>query len=248
MNEKALVILQARMSSKRFPGKVMKELNGAPMIMRQLDRIKRAQCVDKIVVATTKDQSDDVLADFLLGENIEFHRGDMEDVISRFAEIVSSNPLSTVVRLTADCPLVMSELLDEMINDFWSRNCEYLSNSINPTYPDGLDVEVFSREALLKLNSMDLSKSEREHVTLGFMRSELKFNIYSYESSVNNSNMRWTVDYPQDLEFIRNVYSHFQGREDRFSFQEVLNLLIKDSSIVSSISGTRRNESLKDRE
>jgi spore coat polysaccharide biosynthesis protein SpsF len=244
MTEKALVILQARMSSKRFPGKVMQDVCGEPMILRQINRIMSARNVGKIIVATTKDKSDDKLSSFLVSRNIEIFRGEMDDVVSRFVGILSMCRETTVVRLTADCPLVMADLIDRMIEKFWNVSCDYLSNTMNPTFPDGLDVEVFSRNSFLFLSTLELSKAELEHVTLGYHHRKELFKVHDFNSEKDFSRMRWTVDYPQDLEFVRKVYSNFLGKESKFEFQQVLDLIEKNPTIVSTISASRRNEAL----
>jgi spore coat polysaccharide biosynthesis protein SpsF len=246
MPEKSLVILQARMSSKRFPGKVMQDVCGEPMIIRQINRISCANSVGKVIVATTKDESDDALSSLLLSKNIEIYRGEIDDVISRFVGILSKHQDSTVVRLTADCPLVMADLIDCMIEEFARIDCDYLSNTIVPTFPDGLDVEIFDRESLLRLSTLELSKSEKEHVTLGFHNKQNLFKIRNFLSRRDYSDLRWTVDYPQDLEFVRIVYSKFSGLENKFGFNEVLDLIEKNPTIKSSIPAIRRNEALRE--
>lgn len=242
----ALVVLQARMSSKRFPGKVLEDLGGVPMIIRQIKRIQQAKNIGKIVVATTKDRSDNPLASLLAKEGIEIYRGEIDNVISRFVEVIKKQRATTVVRLTADCPLVMSDLIDQLVEDFWSKDCDYLSNTLNPTFPDGLDVEVFSGAALLKLSHMNLSDGEKEHVTLGFHSRREQFIIHNFQSHVDYSDLRWTVDYPQDLDFVRSVYSQFTDNEDKFNFQEILDLIKKNPSIQGMVAKVLRNESLKE--
>jgi spore coat polysaccharide biosynthesis protein SpsF len=233
------------MSSKRFPGKVLKDLNGEPMLVRQIDRIRRAKNVQKIVVATSIDVTDDSLYSLLKKQGIDVFRGELEDVLKRFVGVMNQEIARTIVRLTADCPLVMPELLDEIIQNFWNGEFDYLSNTLNPTFPDGLDIEVFSRDALSKLDGLDLSLIEREHVTLGFLNQERGFRCRNFEYPIDYSELRWTVDYPEDLEFVRKVYSHFSGRESEFGFQEVLELLETNNGLKSTMTGFPRNEALK---
>ena len=239
-----LVILQARTSSKRFPGKVLQDLFGKPMIIRQISRIQSAKNIGKIVVATTRREDDDLLVSTLLENEIDIYRGATDDVISRYVEVIRKFQANTVVRLTADCPLVMPELLDSMIEDFSYNNWDYLSNTIFPTYPDGLDIEIFSAKSLITLYSMKLTDPEKEHVTLGFHNRKKEFNLHNYESNLDYSNLRWTVDYPEDLEFIRNVYSKFQDRMNMFGFDEVLDLIRENPGMQSIIPASLRNEAL----
>ena len=239
-----LVILQARMSSKRFPGKVLQDLLGKPMIIRQISRIQSAKNIGKIVVATTRREDDDLLVSTLLENEIDIYRGATDDVISRYVKVIRKFQANTVVRLTADCPLVMPELLDSMIEDFSYNNWDYLSNTIFPTYPDGLDIEIFSAKSLITLYSMKLTDPEKEHVTLGFHNRKKEFNLHNYESNLDYSNLRWTVDYPEDLEFIRNVYSKFQDRMNVFGFDEVLDLIRENPGMQSIIPASLRNEAI----
>ena len=158
------------MSSTRLPGKVMAEINGFPMIYWQIRRIHEAVQVDKLVLATTIHHSDDVLSDFVNQIGVEVFRGSVDDVHSRFRDLIEKNSqFENIVRLTGDCPMTMPKLLDEMIVAFEHQNLDYYSNCNPPTFPDGLDIEIFSRQAFIRLSNAALSASEKEHVTLGFL-------------------------------------------------------------------------------
>lgn len=232
------------MSSSRLPGKVMLDLNGEPTILRIVDRLKKARTVDEIIVATSLDESDDPLFELLCNKKIECFRGDLDDVLSRFIGVLTKSDAEVVIRITADCPLVMPELIDQMVQDFISSEFDYLSNTITPTFPDGLDVEIFTKQALLKLNLMSLSSQEREHVTLGIRNRPEQFSTKNFVSTTDLSGLRWTVDYEEDLVFIRGVYSYFEERESDFEYAEVLHLLEKSDLEPSTISPDRRNEAL----
>lgn len=232
------------MSSNRLPGKVLKSINGQPMIYRQIQRVLASTLVKEVVVATSTSDSDDELVEFLTSIGVKVFRGSLENVVSRFIEISKEfNPIN-IIRLTADCPLVMPRLIDEMITYFEENLPDYLSNSLNPSFPDGLDVEILSRETLSKLESLNLSKMELEHVTLGVYNRPEMFRVLNFSDPIDRSNMRWTVDYPEDLEFVRTVYSHFKGREANFNYEEVLEYLSLNPEVTSEISASRRNEAL----
>ena len=136
------------------------------------------------------------------------------------------------------------KVMKPMVEKFANNNWDYLSNTISPTYPDGLDIEVFSAKSLMTLYSMNLTDLEKEHVTLGFHNRNKQFNLQNYQSGVDYSNLRWTVDYPEDLEFIRQVYFKFRGREDSFGFQEVLSIIRENPGMQSIIPASLRNEAL----
>jgi spore coat polysaccharide biosynthesis protein SpsF len=239
-----LVVLQARMSSNRLPGKVLKSINGQPMIFRQINRVVESTQVEDLIVATSLNSSDDELVKFLESKDVKVFRGSLDNVLSRFLEITKKINPTNVIRLTADCPLVMPKLIDEMIDYFEEKSPDYLSNSLVPTFPDGLDVEIISSEALSRLESLDLSKMELEHVTMGIYNRPDLFKVLNFSNTVNQSNMRWTVDYPEDLDFVRSVYSHFKGQESIFDHQKVLEFLRSNPEVVSGISASRRNEAL----
>lgn len=239
-----LGILQARMTSSRLPGKVMSLVNGTPMIGIQISRIRQSRGLDNLLVATTVNKEDDVLVEYLNSISVDVYRGSITDVYSRFREITEKFQPRSFLRMTADCPLVMPELIDEMIQDFLNIPTDYLSNTLVPMYPDGLDLEIVDSGAFKKLKQLELSIEEREHVTIGiYSRPEL-FRLRNFVYLRDLSELRWTVDYPEDLEFVRNVFSGFPGREHLFGLEELLNYLDK-SRLKNSIPGTMRNIALK---
>lgn len=239
-----LVILQARMSSSRLPGKVLAEINGKPMIYWQLQRIYRATNVQKVVVATSIDPTDDPLVDFLNLNKVLYVRGSLDNVKERFDNVITQFPAKSFIRLTGDCPLVMPSLIDDLVEAFSNAGVDYLSNTIKPTYPDGLDIEVVKSEAFRRLDNSTLSKAEMEHVTYGLYSRKGQFTTQNFVNSQDLSNLRWTVDYQEDLDFVRNIFSHFKGQEDSFDFQDLLDYLQNHNEIKSTIDANRRNESL----
>jgi spore coat polysaccharide biosynthesis protein SpsF len=244
MNPKVLAVIQARMSSSRLPGKVLLELNGEPTILRIVERMEKASTVDEVIVATSLDQSDNKLFEFLQGKRIKCFRGDLEDVLSRFVGVITDSDAEVIIRITADCPLVMPKLVDQMVQDFLQSDLDYLSNTITPTFPDGLDVEIFTKKAIARLSRLSLSSQEREHVTLGIRNRPEQFKLRNFEGKTDLSGLRWTVDYAEDFVFVSQVYSYFATRESDFGFDEVLQLLDKVDLNPSTISASRRNEAL----
>lgn len=244
INHFTVAILQARMSSSRLPGKVMLQINGEPMIYRQIERIREASTIDEIIIATSIDPSDDSLSEFLVKEGIQVFRGSLNDVLSRFLEIEEKLKPTVIVRLTGDCPLAMPELIDNMVNRFINANVDYLSNTLEPTYPDGLDVEIIKSSALKRLAEMELSGAEREHVTLGIYNRSTFFTLENFRNDIDLSQKRWTVDYLEDLIFVREIFSAFKGREASFTLKEVLLFLANNPDLSSAIPADRRNEKL----
>lgn len=243
-----VAILQARMSSSRLPGKVMLKVNGQPMIYWQIKRIRQATTIDQLVVATSTDSSDDPLVEFLRLNEVDVFRGSLTDVLSRFISVQDKLGPTSIIRLTGDCPLVMPELIDRMASRFHQNDVDCLSNTVKPTYPDGLDIEIVKSAALRKLNNFELTAEEREHVTLGIYRRPDLFTIENFQGDVDLSENRWTVDYPEDLEFIKIIFGEFEGREPYFTIEDTLKFLKNNPNFKSAISGSRRNEKLYDSE
>lgn len=219
---KNLVVLQARMSSSRLPGKVLKIVNGKPIIYWHISRILKSKSVDSIIVATSTDSSDDVLVDFLSSIGVQYYRGSLNNVFSRYLEIAKQELPEFIVRLTADCPLFMPELLDEMLGDFSNLDCDYYSNIDPPSFPDGLDIEIFKPKSLITLSNFELTNQELEHVTIGIRNRKDIFSQLNFPNKEDMSMKRWTIDTQEDLDFIGAIYSELVGKETEFSFQDVL--------------------------
>jgi spore coat polysaccharide biosynthesis protein SpsF len=237
------------MSSSRLPGKVMAVVNGQPLIYWQIRRIQKAKEISKLVIATSTDGSDAVLVDYVLSLGVAAEKGPLDDVFLRFLNIILDNPdHSVIVRLTGDCPLTMPSLLDEMIQEFAEGDYDYYSNCVPPTFPDGLDIEIFTKEAFISLSRQNLTVQEREHVTLGFRNYPNLFKVGNKSNRVDLSDMRWTVDYEEDLEFIKSVFRVCQGREDTINLPQMLELLENNPNLETRLSGNLRNIALKNLE
>ena len=241
----SLAILQARTSSSRLPGKVLMEINGRPMISWQLQRISKSRRISQIVVATSTHPSDDTLAEYLEKLGFEIYRGSLSDVHSRYLNVIKEYPeYEMIVRLTGDCPLVMPNLIDDMIEHFGENDFDYLSNCLTPSFPDGLDIEIFSRTSFLRLSELDLTDKDREHVTLKYREPSSGFRVGEIKCRKNLGAERWTVDYPEDFEFVQRVFNHFRGRESKFSFEDLLAYLRNHPNSRNVLTHTLRNISL----
>ena len=226
-----LVVLQARMSSTRLPGKVMAQINGHPMIYWEISRISKAKLVNKIIVAISDQSSDDILADYLNSIHQEYMRGSLDNVLSRYVKAEEIYNPSAIIRLTADCPLVMPELIDQYLEIFHKEDFEYLSNTIELSYPDGLDIEIIAPGIFKKLLEFSLSKEEKEHVTLGIYSRKDKFRTYNVSNKTNISQFRWTMDTSDDLAFVKSIYAHFESKEINFTFEDVLKLVKENPNL-----------------
>ena len=239
-----LAILQARTGSTRFPGKVLKQINGRSLIEWQILRIKESN-IEKIVLATSNESTDDELAKIVRNLGIQVFRGSLTNVHSRFLSIVQQECPDYFIRLTGDCPVTMPILINEMISAFESSRVDYLSNVDPPTYPDGLDIEIISSKSFLEFSKMDLTEDEREHVTLGMRERPKIFRIDNFSNDRDLSKARWTVDYEGDFNFIKKVFEYFDGRETNFTMNDILQALESGHIVDNIISHEFRNITLK---
>ena len=223
-----VAIIQARMGSTRLPGKVMMEIVGKPMLWHIINRVKKAKLIDKIVVATTINEEDKKIVDLARAKEIECFAGSTEDVLDRYYQVAKKNKGDIIVRITSDNPLTDPEIIDEIIKFYLERedDLDYASNTIDPTFPKGLNVEVFSFDALEQAWKEANKKSEREHVTPYIWKHHDKFKIANIKKEGENlSHLRWTVDYENDLKFVREVYRNLYNGDNFFLMQDVLGLL-----------------------
>lgn len=237
---KTVAIIQARMTSTRLPGKIMAEVTGYPLIYHVVNRAQQAETLDLVAIATSNGQADDVVAQFCLEVNISCFRGSEDDVLDRYYQAARYFEADTVVRLTADCPLLDPEVIDRVVQKFKSGQFDYVSNTLECTYPDGLDTEVFRHNVLKQAWGEARLKSEREHVTSYIYNHPEKFHLGQVKYTEDLSALRWTVDEPQDLEFVRLVYQHLG--ESSFGMAEVLNLLQTQPNLRGINAGVKRNE------
>jgi glutamate-1-semialdehyde 2,1-aminomutase len=221
MNIPTLVILQARMSSRRLPGKVLLTLNDKPIIYWQIKRILRAKSITKLVVAISVHPSDDILANYLDEIAQEYIRGPLDNVLERFIQANKLYNPQSIVRITGDCPFVMPEIIDSVVNLFNETKYDYVSNVVDLTFPDGLDVEVFKANILEKLMNYPLTCAEKEHVTLGILNRKDDFIIGNYSNNKNLSHYRWTVDTAEDYNFVSKIFANFRSSEVAFTFNDI---------------------------
>jgi glutamate-1-semialdehyde 2,1-aminomutase len=228
------------MGSARFPNKVMRPICGTPLIGLLLGRFARARRINEIVVATSEDPRNEPLARYVRELGYEVYRGSEEDVLDRYYGAAKRYGADVVVRITGDCPLIDPEIVDAVIAKFASSGADYASNCVPPTYPDGLDAEVFSAKALEAAWSGAKSSFEREHVT-PFICESGQFTRAAHLHSSDESAARWTVDEPEDFEVVRRVFEHFHPRSD-FSWVEILALAREHPEWFAANEHLLRNE------
>jgi spore coat polysaccharide biosynthesis protein SpsF len=223
---KVIAIIQARMRSTRLPGKVLMDLAGEPMLARVVNRAARARTLDEVVVATSTKPADGVLEAMCHQRSWPCHRGSETDVLDRYYQAALVHKAEAIARITSDCPLIDAGVVDGVVGEFLAAKPEIdFASNVSPrrTFPRGLDVEVVSFAALRQAWREATDSSSREHVTPYIQRHPEKFLMQSFTSDTDYSGMRWTVDTPEDLKFVRRIYDHF--RHDGFTWLEVLEVL-----------------------
>lgn len=234
---KIVAIIQARMSSTRLPGKVLKELGDKTVLEHVIQRAGAAEEINEIIVATTTKNEDDKIVALCRKIHIPFFRGDENDVLSRYFKAATEHHADVIVRITSDCPLLDPELLSKMIRVFLekqkSESLDYLSNTLKRTFPRGLDIEIFSYEVLKRMHQEAQKKEDREHVTLYLITQPNQFRKENYEDKQDYSYYRWTLDTMEDFEFIQSVYhSLYNNGKDYFPTADVIHLLEKNPQLA----------------
>jgi glutamate-1-semialdehyde 2,1-aminomutase len=237
---KTVAIIQARMGSTRLPGKVLQDLAGRPVLGRVVERAKRAQHLDAVTVATSTAAADDAVAAWCADSGVPCFRGSEADVLDRYAGAAREFGAGVVVRLTADCPLIDPDVIDMVVAAYFAQPCDYAANIIEPTFPDGLDTEVFSCATLQRAAEEAQLPSEREHVTPYILSHPELFRLVSVRGERDLSAMRWTVDEPRDLALAREIYALLGDGE--FGMREVLALVEAHPHLLARNAGIERNE------
>lgn len=224
---KVVAIIQARMSSTRLPGKVLKTASGRTMLDRMLERVRKSTMIDQVIVATTTDPSDNAIVRACHRYDTEVYRGSLLDVLDRYYQAAKQYQANIIVRLTGDCPLIDPRLIDDVVKALVDQQVDFACNRLPPpfarTYPIGLDVEASTIAALENAWRNADQKHEREHVFPYLYAVPGRFKVIQLNHSENLGHLRWTLDTPADLVLLRRVYRYFKGRND-FSWLEVLQL------------------------
>ena len=234
-------IIQARMGSSRLPEKVLAKIdNKNPLLHFVLEQLKFSKFLDKIVVATTNLNEDNAIVKFLENQNIEFFRGSSDDVLDRYYQCAKKFSFLTIVRVTSDNPLIDPIIVDKVIAKFQSDKFDYVSNTINRTYPYGTEVEAFSFKTLKIIWKNSKKPSEREHVTPYIYNNFEKFQTYNVENPKNLSHFRWTVDRENDLQLVKLIISKITKRP--ILMNDVLELIKKDKKLIEINKNNVSNE------
>ena len=226
----AAIFLQARMSSTRLPGKVLMPLAGKPALARQIERVQRSG-ISQLVLLTSEEPSDDPLEELAAELDVACFRGSLPDVLGRYAGALERHPCEHIVRLTGDCPLADWTVIDRVVAHHLDGDYDYTTNTLVRRDPQGLDVEVVRAECLRTAAHRTQDSYEREHVMPHFYRKPERFRLGSVESATDLSGLRWTLDYPQDYQFIAAVYERLYAINPAFTTADILALLKSEPAL-----------------
>jgi spore coat polysaccharide biosynthesis protein SpsF (cytidylyltransferase family) len=242
--KRVVAIVQARTGSTRLPGKVFETIVRKPMLWHVIERLKRSKLIDDIVIATTRKEKDRQIIKLAKDLKVKSFAGSEEDVLDRYYHAAIAHKADVIVRIAADCPLIDPDVVDKVIEFFLESDFDYVSNSETvtrkPTYPEGLDTEVFSFEALEKTWREAKWLSEREHVTPYMYKHPEIFKLGGVECEEVMPDMRWTVDYKEDLKFVREVFRRLYKKGEVFRMKDVLALLNKCPRLMEINKGVKR--------
>lgn len=234
-------MIQARVGSKRFPKKVLAKIENKPMIWHVLNRAKLVRPKLRIILLTTKKFEDQILLKIANESGIDGFAGQINDVLKRYYDCAKKYEIDTIIRITGDCPLMDPKLVKKMLDHYSKGSFDYLSNTIVPTFPDGLDTEIFSFKTLELMNKNAKLPSEREHVTAYIRNNPNMFRTFNFTNTKNLANLRWTVDEKRDLQFVKKIYDVMKPRLI-FSTSDILQVISNNPEISEINKGIIRNE------
>lgn len=233
---KVVCLVQARVGSTRLPGKILKEICGKTILHHEIDRLKKCKEIDEIVIATTDKEDDDKIVNEAKKLSVKYFRGSENDVLSRFYYSAKENNADIIVRVTSDCPCIDFEILDKMLiyfkDKYKEKQIDYLSNTINRTYPRGYDIEIFTFSALEKSYINAEKEYEREHVTPYIYDKTNNFLKLSFENKDDYSNYRVTLDTIEDFIVIKNIFENLYYKNPYFKLNDVVQYLNNNLHIV----------------
>ena len=239
--KKASVIIQARMGSTRLPDKVLMPLAGKAVLEHVIRRCQQAKFVDKVVVATTVDLKDLAIVRFVSGLGVSVFCGSTNDVLDRYYQAARFFELQHIVRITADCPMIDPDVIDRVIEKYFDSDVDYAANILNPTYPDGEDVEVFRFDVLDRAWREARMLSEREHVTPYMIKCDI-FKKINVAHDRDLSQQRWTLDESRDYEMLSAVFNVLYHKDAFFHMEDILSFLEEHPAVNRANANIGRNE------
>ena len=236
--------IQARLASTRLPGKVLKPILGKPMLELQIERVRRCRTIDKVIVVTSTEPEDKAIVNVCESVGIAAFCGSLDDVMERFYQAAVQYRPDHIVRLTADCPLIDPAVVDRLVELYQESDCDFATNCMPPTYPDGLDSEIFPYRLMEEARNEAVLPSHREHVTVFFEDQPDRYRIVNLKNDQDLSHMRWTVDESEDFELIKTIFEALYIKQPSFLMSDVLHFLQEHPGLDQVNSQYERNEGL----
>ncbi|KAF6243996.1 hypothetical protein C6988_00885 [Nitrosopumilus sp. b1] len=234
MTKKVFIgVIQARMASSRLPSKIMQDILGKPLILHIYERLRKIPQLSQVVLATTNQDSDEPLQKFAIKEKISFYAGSVNDILDRLYNTGNKFKCDFMLKINADCPLIDTKLIEEGIKKVMLENkkIDLLTNCVTDTFPEGMQFAIFNFDTIKKLNDSVKEPFWREYIFRYFIENKNKFNIINIENQTDLSSLRWTVDYKEDLEFVKKIYENLYPRDPFFGMIDILDFLKKNPQI-----------------
>ena len=228
------IIIQARMGSQRLPGKVMNKVKNKPILHHMLKQVKKSKLHDLIVIATSLKKENEIIRNFCKKNKIKCYSGSENNLVNRYYLAAKKYNINIIVRLTADCPLIDPEIIDQGINKFLTDKYDFVANTSPPfkkSYPDGVDVEVFSFQLIKRVNFECKNKKDLEHVTPYIWRKKKRFNLFRFELKQNLSKYRFTLDYKEDFILIKQILINLYKKQKKITMKNVVNFIKQNKDI-----------------
>lgn len=226
-------IVQIRMGSTRLPGKTFLNLAGKPLIYHVINRLKSTKKVNELIIATTKNNEDDEIEIWCKNHEIKCFRGSENNVLKRYYDCAQKYNSDYIVRVTGDDPFKDYRIIDKAVEIITSNKYDFVCNNSPASYPEGLDVEVFTKDTLTKIYENVTSDEEKEHVTLYIHNNKSLFKTFNMENSEDLSNYRWTIDYEEDYIFTKKIYDKLYFKKNIFLTEDIYKILKENSSLLS---------------
>jgi spore coat polysaccharide biosynthesis protein SpsF len=244
MDKKIIAIAQARIGSTRLPGKVMMKIKDKTLLELYINRVRPSKYIDKIIIATTVNSADDIIEQLAVKIGIECFRGNENDLLDRYYQCAKKYNANLIVRITPDDPFVDHEVIDRAIDIFINDKVDFVTNHFDPTYPEGLDIEVYSFAAMEKSWKEAKLLSEREHVFPYIQNNPDKFKIVNFKQEKDYSHLRWTIDHACDFEMTKKIYDFLYDKKQIFLQEDILKLIGEHPEIAEMNSHIKRKEGI----
>ncbi|TWT40405.1 3-deoxy-manno-octulosonate cytidylyltransferase [Phycisphaerae bacterium RAS1] len=239
---KIVATIEARMGSSRLPGKSLTPILGRPMLELLIERLRRSRRVQQVVVATTTAPEDAVIQGLAQKLEVGCFRGSSDDVLDRVLQAATRHKADLIVEITGDCPLIDPQIVDQVVETFLRGEYDYVSNTLQRTYPRGLDTQVFPTRVLAEVAALTQDPADREHVSLYIYEHPERYRLgnVAAPAELHNPDMRWTVDTPEDLALITSIYERLYRKNPGFASTDVMNLLNTDRNLASTNAHVRQ--------